>query len=278
MILFPNVKINLGLFVTGKRSDGYHNIESVFYPVQWCEALEVVPAAISDDRGPEPVRLITHGAEIPGDPRDNIILNVARKLSDVRKVPPLDVDLLKCLPMGAGLGGGSADAAFALRGLDRFLDVSLTDDEALTILAATGSDCPFFWQNTPMHVSGRGEVMEALDLDLSHLHIVLVNPGVHISTREAYANVQIDPVPGIDLRELPGLSWAEWRSHVVNAFEPGIFRTYPELADIKDKLYRMGAEYASMTGSGSTIYGLFQEQPEIPMAWEQYQHWFGRLT
>ncbi len=274
MILFPNVKINLGLFVTGKRSDGYHSIESLFIPVPWKEALEVVP--MSGDSGEE-FRLICHGAEIDGDLEDNIITKVFRKLKTIRSVPPLEVHLLKRLPMGAGLGGGSADAAFALRAMNNFLDDPLSDSEAESVLASVGSDCPFFWRNRPMFVSGRGEVMEETDFNLGGYHVVLVNPGIHISTKEAYAGVHIDPAPGIDLRTLSSLPIEQWKEHVYNAFEPGIFESHAEIEALKTEMYDQGAEYASMTGSGSTVYGIFREEPDIPEKWKSQQHWVGKL-
>ena len=277
MICFPNVKINLGLFVTGKRPDGYHNIESIFVPVPWREVLEVVPAAQKSNAS-DAVNLHVHGAEIPGNPADNIILKTARALSQIRQVPALDVHLLKKLPMGAGLGGGSANAAFALRAMNDFLEHPLSDDEALKVLASVGSDCPFFWKNQCAFVSGRGELMEEVDLDLSGFYILLVNPGIHISTAEAYAGVNIISEPPIDLRKLGGHPSEGWKGLVENSFEKGIFERYPEIEAMKSHMYDMGAVYASMTGSGSTVYGMFKSMPELPESWQHFQHWAGSLS
>lgn len=275
MILFPNVKINIGLFVTGKRADGYHSLQSIFYPVPWKEAIEAVPAR--DANRQERIKLFVHGLDIPGDPKENIILKTADSLAKVRSIPAFDIHLLKKLPMGAGLGGGSADAAFALRAMDSFLDQPLKDDEAQQILASVGSDCPFFWKNEPMYVTGRGEEMEPIQLDLSGYHLVVINPGIHISTREAYAGVRIDSSPSFDLRSLPQVPIEEWKNDVYNAFEQGIFQEHRAISLLKEELYDAGAIYASMTGSGSTVYGIFNEKPSLKSEWGELQHWVGQL-
>jgi len=179
---------------------------------------------------------------------------------------------LKSLPIGAGLGGGSADAAFTLRALKDFYKLTISDFEAKELLAKVGSDCPFFWNNKPAFVFGRGEQMRSIDVDLSQYHFVLVNPNIHVSTKEAYAGIT-PKNPPIDLTMLEFLDVSEWKKLVKNDFEDSLFPKYPVLSEIKAKLYEMGAEYASMTGSGSTLYGIFKSKVDIPQEWSSYQCW-----
>lgn len=274
MIVFPNVKINIGLLVLNKRADGFHNIQSVFYPVPWYESLEIVKA---NEKREDKFKLKTYGFEIPGDPNDNLILKTLRSLDAEFSLPALDVHLIKKLPMGAGLGGGSADAAFALKAAVEVAELDIEDDKAEEILAGIGSDCPFFWRNSPQLVEGRGELMRSIDLDLSGMYILIVNPGIHVSTREAYANVKLNSNPPIDLAHMSGLPIEEWKGIISNGFEDGIVAMHPKIGEIKNRVYEMGAVYASMTGSGSSVYGLFREQPEVPKDWQQLDHFCGKL-
>ncbi|MDP4686330.1 MAG: 4-(cytidine 5'-diphospho)-2-C-methyl-D-erythritol kinase [Salibacteraceae bacterium] len=280
MLVYPNVKINLGLFITGKRPDGYHNIESVFYPISWTESLEVIQdtgksaedyAALSfAEKGN--VRFFSYNNPIPGTAESNLCIKVFELVEAWFNLPKTEIHLLKSLPIGAGLGGGSADAAFTLRALKDYYNLTISDFEAKELLAKVGSDCPFFWNNKPAFVFGRGEQMRALELDLSHYHFVLVNPNIHVSTKEAYSGVS-PKNPPIDLAMLEWLDVADWKDLVKNDFEDSLFPSYPEIAAIKSKLYELGATYASMTGSGSTVYGMFSSAIELPKEWEQYQVW-----
>ncbi len=280
MLVYPNVKINLGLFITGKRPDGYHNIESVFYPIPWTESLEVIQdtgkssedyAALSfAEKGN--VRFFSYNNPIPGTAESNLCIKVFELVEAWFNLPKTEIHLLKSLPIGAGLGGGSADAAFTLRALKDYYNLTISDFEAKELLAKVGSDCPFFWNNKPAFVFGRGEQMRALELDLSNYHFVLVNPNIHVSTKEAYAGVS-PKNPPIDLAMLEWLDVADWKDLVKNDFEDSLFPSYPEIAAIKSKLYELGATYASMTGSGSTVYGMFSSAIELPKEWEQYQVW-----
>lgn len=280
MLVYPNVKINLGLFITGKRSDGYHNIESVFYPIPWTESLEVIQdtgksaedyAALSfAEKGN--VRFFSYNNPIPGTAESNLCIKVFELVEAWFNLPKTEIHLLKSLPIGAGLGGGSADAAFTLRALKDYYNLTISDFEAKELLAKVGSDCPFFWSNKPAFVFGRGEQMRALELDLSNYHFVLVNPNIHVSTKEAYAGVS-PKNPPIDLAMLEWLDVSDWKDLVKNDFEDSLFPSYPEIAAIKSKLYELGATYASMTGSGSTVYGMFSSAIELPKEWEQYQVW-----
>ncbi|NQV53231.1 MAG: 4-(cytidine 5'-diphospho)-2-C-methyl-D-erythritol kinase [Flavobacteriales bacterium] len=285
MVVFPNIKINIGLYVTGKRPDGYHNIESVFYPVQWKESLELtdrdeaawIHSDIVSKAESGKVRFMSYGMDIPGSADQNLCIKVYQRLEEWFNLPPVDIHLLKTIPIGAGLGGGSADAAYTLKALKEFFSLTLSDKEAMDILAEIGSDCPFFWKNAPMYVFGRGERMHSIDLDLSDYFALIVNPGIHISTKEAYAGVQPGPPP-IDLTLLSTLDVADWKGVIQNDFEKSVFPNYPILGDIKAEMYSLGAAYASMTGSGSSVYGIFKEVPSLPAEWAGYAHWSGPLT
>jgi len=284
MLVFPNIKINLGLFITGKRPDGFHNIESIFYPVQWHESLEII------ERGESPsdfsqiqsqvemgkVRFTSYGIPIPGNVDSNLCIKVYQLLDEWFNMPAVDIHLLKTLPIGAGLGGGSADAAFTLKALKDYFQLRISDAEAKDLLAKVGSDCPFFWENKPMFVFGRGERMRPIDVDLSDYYILIVNPNIHISTKEAYAGVNPSP-PAIDLEMIPSIDVDGWKDVLVNDFEASIFPNYPIIRDVKEELYNRGALYASMTGSGSTLFGIFKDLPDEE-PFQEYMTWKGRLT
>lgn len=260
MITFPNAKINIGLYITGKRSDGYHNIESVFYPIPLHDALEIVA---SDE-----LKFTTSGLKIPGDPVSNLCLKAYHLMTKQHKeVKPVHIHLQKNIPMGAGLGGGSADGAFMINLLNDFFDLRLNVSTRESYAADLGSDCPFFIDNQPKLVTGRGEDMRPHALNLKGWYLALVSPHIHISTAEAYAGIQ--PVRAtMNLKDLTDdvSSWSEMG--VVNQFENAIVNRHPEIGEVKDDLYKAGAVYVSMTGSGSSVYGLFREKPayEIPKA------------
>ena len=253
MICFPNAKINLGLHITAKRKDGYHDIETCMVPVPLYDALEVVvdKKTVFD----------VSGLAIPGDEKENLILKALKLLrKDFNDLPPVNIHLLKKIPMGAGLGGGSADAAFALTLMNRLFDLHLENWFLEDYAAQLGSDCAFFIENTPKIATGRGEVLEPIEVNLKGDHLILVKPPIHIGTKEAYAGVK-PQIPKSNLREILK-DKSLWKKQLVNDFEESIFPSYPELADIKNQLYDMGAYYAAMSGSGSTVFGLFGEVPE----------------
>lgn len=255
MITFPNIKINLGLKITSKREDGYHNLESCFYPVNWCDALEITEATSFSFE--------SSGLPIPGDPDANLVVKAYELLQKDFGLPPVRVHLLKSIPMGAGLGGGSADGAFMLKLLnDKFslgLDTARLADYALQL----GSDCPFFIQNKPVMAKGRGEIFEPVNLSLRGKYVVLINPGLHIGTREAFSGI-VPAASDVDLRAiLENTPMDQWLEHVVNDFEKSVFLRHPAIAVIKTKLYEAGARYASMSGSGSTIFGIFDVDPAL---------------
>ena len=260
MICFPNCKINIGLYITNRRTDGYHDLETVFYPLHGVnDALEVVPATTHQSR------LLADGAAIAGDTEQNLVWK-AYELMKQRfpsKVPLLDIHLLKKIPMGAGVGGGSADGAFMLRLLNDYCSLELTDAALADMALQLGSDCPFFIYNSPQFAKGRGEQMTALSmLDLTAYTIHLICPKVHISTKDAFG--MITPrAATYDLRTIQELPVEKWKNQISNDFEAPAFMQHPQLAEIKKQLYAQGALYASMTGSGSAIYGIFSKGAEV---------------
>jgi len=285
MVVFPHIKVNIGLYITSKRPDEYHNIESVFYPVPWAETLEICDRYETAWESEEivqkaeagKVRFMSYGIEVPGEVEENLCIKVYQRLDEWFNLPAIDVHLLKTLPIGAGLGGGSSDAAFMLKALKEYFNLTLSDKEAMDILAEIGSDCPFFWKDRPMFVFGRGEQMRPIELDLSGYYMLVVNPGIHISTKEAYSGVNPTPPP-IDLNLLSTLEVKDWKGLIHNDFEKSIFPNYPEIETMKNEMYSLGAEYAQMTGSGSSVYGLFRKEVDVPQAWQSLSHWQGPLA
>lgn len=256
MITFPNCKINLGLYITSRRPDGYHNLETIFFPVPLSDALEII-----ENKQPgsykSPVIYSGSGLEIAGNSSDNLCIKAWQLLKkDFPGLPPVLMHLHKVIPMGAGLGGGSSDAAHALMLLNTKFNLGLSPEVLVDYSLQLGSDCPFFIFNKPAIGKGRGEMLKPIDLDLSGYTLVLVNPGIHISTKEAFGNiVPRQPMPPIE--HFAGQPVEAWKDHLLNDFEPGVFHAHPELKDIKNSLYNAGAVYASMSGTGSTIFGLF---------------------
>ncbi|SFB47843.1 4-(cytidine 5'-diphospho)-2-C-methyl-D-erythritol kinase [Algoriphagus aquimarinus] len=260
MISFPNAKINLGLHITAKRKDGYHDIESCMYPIPLLDALEMVIDT-------KKTTFTTTGLEVPGDSKDNLILKAYQLLKkDFPNLPHLAIHLHKNIPMGAGLGGGSADAAFALNLMNNLFDLILDDFFLEEYAAQLGSDCAFFIENTPKIARGRGELLETVELDLKGTHLVLINPGIHIGTKEAYAGVT-PAAAKVKLEEVLA-DKSRWRNELVNDFEASIFPNHPEIVSIKEKLYENGAYYAAMSGSGSSVFGLFDEKPR-QIGWDK---------
>lgn len=264
MIYFPSCKINLGLHILYKREDGYHAIESGMLEIPFHDILEIVPAARFS--------FASSGLPIPGT--DNICVQAFRLLQREYQLPDVRMQLHKLVPMGGGLGGGSSDAAQTLIGLNRLFDLQLSDVQLESYAAQLGSDCPFFIKGGLQLAKGRGEVVQPLDLKLPHWHICLVNAGIHVPTKEAYAHV----TPHADrpnLETILRLPVSEWKAQLVNDFEKSVFAQYPVLAGLKQELYDAGAVYAAMSGSGSTLFGLFERKPES-ICWSQqpvYEVW-----
>ncbi len=248
MICFPNGKINFGLNVVQKRNDAYHDIESIFYPIDCKDALEIVPA--------ERMKMHFYGNDIPGDSSKNTCLLVYKLMRERYKISPIEIHLYKKVPIQAGLGGGSADASFFINLLDEFFSLELPLEERVALALEIGSDCPFFIRNQPAFCTGRGEEMETIDLSLAAYDLYLVSPEVSISTPWAYG--QITPKrPEKSVLEIAMESPENWKAELVNDFEEVVLKKYPELEELKTTLYKQGAVYASMSGSGSAFYGLF---------------------
>jgi len=251
MITYPISKVNIGLQVTGKRPDGFHNLETVFYPVQLRDALEVIEARRFD--------IQLSGLPVGGDPRDNLVARAWKLVKSDYPIPPVKVHLHKNIPPGAGLGGGSSDATGMLMLLNELFRLGIGREKLKQYALALGSDCPFFLHGKPVFATGRGEVMEDVKLDLSGYSLVLVKPPVSVSTAEAYRHV-VPRGSRLSLKGLTGFGVPRWRGNVLNQFEHYVFDQYPEVARIKQTLYEQGASFALMSGSGSAVYGLFRSE------------------
>lgn len=258
MIAFPNAKINLGLNIVGKREDGYHNIESCFYPIPWHDSLEVIEATTFSFHA--------YGLEIPGENNTNLCVKAYDLLKRDFNIPPVEIHLLKSIPMGAGLGGGSADGAFTLKLINELFNLGLTNLELEGYALKLGSDCPFFIQNKAAVASGRGEKLQPANIDLSGYHLAIHNPGIHVSTKEAYAGVR-PKTPKLATSEIIRQPIPEWKDLLINDFEKSIFQNHPDIRKVKEEMYKAGALYASMTGSGSTVYGVFKGEIESYWIW-----------
>jgi len=250
MIVFPNAKINVGLNIIEKRPDGFHNIESCFYPVPWFDALEVIEA--------EKFSFDSSGIDIPGD--GNICINAYELLKKAFDLPPVSIHLLKNIPIGAGLGGGSADGAFMLKLLNDKFSLAISTEQLQYYAGQLGSDCPFFIDNKVSFVEGTGDIFSPINVDLKGMYIAIIYPQIHFATNSAYKNI----TPSGSAVELKNILEAtpikDWPNQVTNDFEKNSRGVVHQL---KDKFYARGALYASMTGSGSAVFGLFSEAPSI---------------
>jgi 4-diphosphocytidyl-2-C-methyl-D-erythritol kinase len=259
MVIFPKAKINIGLRITGKRDDGYHDLQTIFYPVPLCDALEFV---VKGDQIESDI-FATTGLSINCDTGNNLIMKALQKLRLKYTIPFLSIHLHKNISMGAGLGGGSSDAAFFLKGLNRYFGLEMTGEELKEISLTIGSDCPFFIDCVPSYAEGRGEKLSPVNPVPDGYYLLMVNPGISISTREAYSGC-ISYKSSTTPDELYKRDMTEWKDLIVNDFEKTVFKTHPVIGQIKDTLYKTGAVYSSMSGSGSTIYGIFRNKPGIP--------------
>jgi len=273
MICFPNAKINIGLRILDKRPDGYHNIESIFYPVGWCDALEAVKM---DGEGK--IKLNLSGIPVPGRrDSDNLCVKLYKLLAKKHKLPSLDIWLHKSIPIGAGLGGGSSDAACFIKLLKELCDLHISEDEMKDYVAQLGSDCVFFIDNKPVIASSKGEVTEAIELDLSNYFISIIYPEILISTPFAYSLIT-SVNEGYSLRRLANVKKIkEWKDNVINDFEEPIITKYPAIGEIKQKLYEEGAIYAAMSGSGSAVYGIFERSVDMQKHFPSHKIWLGDL-
>lgn len=260
MITFPNAKINLGLNITAKRPDGYHNLETVFYPVPIEDALEIHVLNNSTDKK---FSLHQAGMEIIGNTEDNLVVKAYLLLDKEFNLPPVDIHLYKHIPSGAGLGGGSSDAAFMLKLLNERFELKLTDEKLEEYAATLGADCAFFIKNTPTYAEGIGNIFSPLSLSLKGYQILLVKPDIFVSTREAFSLVRPHE-PEYSLKEIITHPVSEWKEQIVNDFEASVFPQYPVIGEIKEELYKNEAMYAAMSGSGSSVFGLFAPDITIP--------------
>jgi 4-diphosphocytidyl-2-C-methyl-D-erythritol kinase len=258
----------MGLFVTEKRPDNYHNIETVFYPVPLADILEIVESKKNE--------FTLSGHDIPGNRSSNLCLRAYDILRKRYQLPPVKIHLHKVIPTGAGLGGGSSNAAFTIKLLNDLFSINLNDEQMQEIAGSLGSDCSFFIKNKAVFATNKGDVFRNIDLDLSNYHILLVKPNIHISTPEAFSRV----IPGKASFPLSGLGVAdihEWKFRVRNDFENNVFEKFPEIKLIKEKLYKLGAAYASMSGSGSCVYGIFEKPVSTINLFENCFVWQGKL-
>jgi 4-diphosphocytidyl-2-C-methyl-D-erythritol kinase len=257
MIAFPHSKLNLGLSIVSKRTDGFHNLETIFYPLPLRDVLEIVPS--------EGLEFIQTGLEIPGKAKDNLALRAYRSLkAKYPQMEPVKIYLHKTIPVGSGLGGGSADASELILLINDLFKVKMSLADLYAFALELGSDCPFFLQSSPCYASGRGEILEPLSLDLSAYSFLLVHPQICVDTKWAFSKIK--PLASkYDLKESIRQPVQKWAQYLFNDFEAPVFAAYPFLKKIKDQLYGAGALFASMTGSGSTIYGIFDKSflPEI---------------
>ena len=272
MVIFPNAKINIGLWVTSLRDDGFHNIESVFYPIGLKDACEFVV----NDSGNDSDEFTQTGINTDCPMNQNLVIKALNLLRSKYNIPSLRMHLHKAIPMGAGLGGGSSDASFVLRYLNRYFELGLETEDLKLLAEELGSDCPFFIDNKVSLARGRGEILTELDNVLCGMHIIIVNPGIHINTAEAYSGLKPKKRDN-SLQEFYSLPIDTWRDNIENDFEASVFQSHPEIKEIKKELYKQGALYSSMTGSGSSVYGIFTEKPPQIML-SRYWSWIGILS
>ncbi|RFZ85552.1 4-(cytidine 5'-diphospho)-2-C-methyl-D-erythritol kinase [Mucilaginibacter terrenus] len=254
MIVFPNAKINIGLNITERRPDGYHNLETIFYPIKINDVLEVIES--------DALSFQSSGLEIPGSEDDNLCLRGYQLLKRDFKLPPVAIHLHKNIPIGAGLGGGSSDAAFFIKLMNEKFRLGLTADQMMDYARVLGADCAFFINNQPVFAFEKGDEFESIKLDLSGYKIVLVMPDAHVSTAEAYRGVKPTFVKET-LYDLIQMPVAQWKRHIRNDFEAHIFNNHPVIRGVKASLYERGALYASMSGSGASVFGIFETLPDL---------------
>lgn len=286
MILFSPAKINIGLQIVERRIDGFHNLQSVMFPVGLCDILEIRETQEGEFVRGEPAR---HGIRfgqsgIALESRDKVILDRSNlcvraweAFSAETSLPPVEIHLHKQIPVGAGLGGGSSNASVVLRGLNMLTNQALPEEKLFDLAARLGSDCSFFLQDQPMMMEGRGEILSPVSLEMDAYCLVLLNPGISISTAEAYSGIK-PAVPETHLRELVSRPVDQWKGLVTNDFERSVFEKYPELELLKHDLYQAGAIYASLSGSGSSLYGIFRQSPDLPEKLDEYVVWRGRAV
>ena len=256
MVLFPNAKINIGLNILRKRADGYHDLETLFYPVGWKDALEFA------ENGKNVINFSSSGIELSIEPEQNIVLKAFRLLQEEHTLPGLDIHLHKVIPFGAGLGGGSSDAAFFLNSLNEHYGLEISQQKLTHLAGRLGADCSFFLTNTPCYATGTGDILTPMEISLKGYHLLLVKPPFGVETKIAYSGV-VPHAFHFDFKEVISGPVTGWQDKIKNDFESSVFARFPELDMIKGKLIGMGAIYASMSGSGSSVYALFDHEPNF---------------
>jgi 4-diphosphocytidyl-2-C-methyl-D-erythritol kinase len=255
MLAFANAKINLGLFLTEKRADGYHNLQTVFYPVKLFDVVELIDSNTTN--------CIIKGIDVPGNADDNLCLKAFKLLQTDFDLPHQQIILLKNIPIGAGLGGGSADAACIIKLTNDKFNLGLSIEKMQDYARVLGADCAFFIENKPVYAFAKGDEFEDVQIDLSKYFMVLVKPPIHVSTAEAYSKVKVRQ-PVTPLKGLIDLPLIEWKDYVLNDFEVSVFDKYPQIDEIKTKLYAAGATFVLMSGSGSAVYAIFEKPVLLP--------------
>jgi 4-diphosphocytidyl-2-C-methyl-D-erythritol kinase len=274
MLEFPNAKINIGLNIIRKRTDGFHDLESLFYPIGMCDALEFIPA--STPPGHSGFSFENTGIILTDPVEKNLCIKAYRLVKKKYPVPPLRIHLHKVIPPGSGLGGGSSNGAFMIRMLSGAFGFGITPPEMEEMAAELGSDCPFFIRNQPAFATGRGNNLMPVEPILSGYHVVVVHPGIHINTSEAYSKT-IPEESGNRLFESLKLHIHEWKHTIRNDFEEHILGDYPEIGRLKEALYESGALFSSLSGSGSAVYGIFEKAVLLKGIPSTYFTWQGRL-
>jgi 4-diphosphocytidyl-2-C-methyl-D-erythritol kinase len=265
MLVFPNAKINIGLNVTEKRPDGFHNIETIFYPIRLSDILEINTS--------DTIKFANTGLVVePKNFESNLCYKAYQLLQHDFDLAPVNIHLHKITPFGAGLGGGSSDASFSLKALNTLFKLDLSNQELIRYAGKIGSDCPFFIVNKPVYAEGKGEILNEIDLNLKGYYLVIIHPEVHVNTAHAYSRIK-PAKPEFSIKELIKQPLNEWKQLIKNDFEKSVFQEHPELKDIKEKLYDLGALYASMSGSGSAIYGIFDHRPDLQHHFDKYFVW-----
>ena len=270
MILFSPAKINIGLQILEKREDGFHNIRSVMYPTGFCDILEIRTLP----EGSTPFRLSQSGILIDSDPENNLVTRAWRLLSRETALPPAAIHLHKQISVGAGPGGGSSNASIALKALNHLAPRSLSQERLEVLAMGLGSDCPFFLHKGPMMMEGQGEILSQAGVNLEGSFLVLLFPGIHVSTAEAYAGVH-PKIPDIHLQDLISKPTDLWKDLILNDFEETVGGKFPLIRELKEALYDAGAQFASLSGSGSSLYGIFKEYPRLTGKLKKYVIWEG---
>jgi 4-diphosphocytidyl-2-C-methyl-D-erythritol kinase len=254
MIIFPNAKINIGLNITERRADGYHNLETIFYPIKINDALEIIES--------DKLTFESSGLPIPGRMEDNLCIKAWYLLKKDHDIPPVKIHLHKHIPIGAGLGGGSSDAAFFICLMNKNFGLGLNIEQMQDYARTLGADCAFFIESKQVFAYEKGDRFKPANVDLSAYHIVLVMPPAHVSSSEAYRGVR-PAVVKRSLEELITKPVGDWKKYIKNDFEESIFKNHAVIRGVKAALYDAGALYASMSGSGASVFGIFEKLPDL---------------